>query len=214
MPKKAHEKTHLHHSGRALLPAANAHWRVDSWQIQMWRKSFCTGDSGWENSKDPIKYCHKFSSLAKERWDATPLQQGSASPYNDSCIFLFSTPCHSVIDPANLRSRGMKGLHVVSFSWLMVCSSLSLRTTLKTQIHQAQRNWRLPRELLTAQCKVTHEDTVTLLPWVQHKNFLVQRNHNKEGGSKNVWKNLSDISMNFPDFRAQPFMRHSQLLQK
>lgn len=142
------------------------------------------------------------------------LQQGSASPYNHSCIFLFPTQCHPYIDPANLRSRCVESPHVVSFSWLMVCSSLSLRTTLKTLIHQAQRNWSLPRQLLTAQCKATHEDTVNSLPWVQHRNFPVQRNHNKEGSSKNVWKNSSEISMNFPDFRAQTFMRRSQLLQK
>lgn len=76
----------------------------------------------------------------------------------------------------------------LSHNW-WVCSSLWLRTTLKAWIHQAQRNWRLPRELLTAQCRATHEDTVNSLPWLQHKNFLVQRDHNKEGSSKNVWKN-------------------------
>lgn len=188
MQKKELEKTHLHLSGRALLPAAKAHCRVDIWQIQMWRESSCTEDSGWEKSKDPIKYWHIFSALAKERWDEHHLQQDSGSPYNHSCFFPFPTQCHPFIDPANLRSRCLKGLHVVSFSWL-VCSSLLLRTILKKQIHQAQRNWSLPRQLLTAQCKATHEDTVNSLPWVQHKNFLVQRNHNKEGGSKNVWKN-------------------------
>lgn len=146
MPTKEHEKTHLQLPGKALLPVANAHWRAGVWQIQMWRKSSCTGDSGWEKSKDAIKYWHEFSALAKERWDG--------SPHNHSCIFLSPTHWHPFTDPANLRSRCVQGPHVVSFSWLMVCSPLSLRTTLKTQIHQAQRNWSLPRELLTAQCKL------------------------------------------------------------
>lgn len=90
MQKKELEKTHIYTYQEGPFCQLQTHCRVDTWQIQMWRKSSCTGDSGCEKSKDPIKYWHEFSVLAKERWDATLPSARQWLPLQSLLLFNFS----------------------------------------------------------------------------------------------------------------------------
>lgn len=156
--KNEHEETHIHQSGRALLPAANAllescYLANSNVKKVLLHRRFWMGKVKRSNKILPQILS---PSQRKVRCNSTFSKAMPPLTITPAFFFFPLNVILSLILQAS-KSRCVEG------------SSLSLRTTLKTQIHQAQRNWRLPRELLTAQCKATHEDTVNSLPWMQHK---------------------------------------------